>query len=165
MLRSCEAKQEEVEEAVFQTSVFLDPLLHNTMTSLWMPHDDILRHTVEVCLSLLKLYHILHSVKSNGRHEVGWCKHIAYTFSYVTDLDYVALEKKSIVTRQNSVGYWIQNNNEIHLTAKAGFDRTDISRLGPRCWYRCFPEDILVSCIILFTETISLDDRNLIKNH
>jgi hypothetical protein len=130
VVRSCKTIQEELED-VFQTSVFLDPLFRNTMTSLWIPYDDILRPTVEVGLSLLKLHHAIHSLHSNGRHEGDWCKHIAYTFSYATDLDCVTSEKKSIVTRQNNVGYLIPNNNEIHLTGKAGFGKIDISRLGP----------------------------------
>jgi hypothetical protein len=54
-----------------------------------------------------------------------------HTSSYTTDLGYITLETKSVVVQYITVGHGIVSNNEIHLTGKYGFDKTDILRLGP----------------------------------
>jgi hypothetical protein len=46
--------------------------------------------------------------------------HTTHIFPYAIYLDYVTLETKLAVAQQTIVGYWIQNNNAIRLTGKAG---------------------------------------------
>jgi hypothetical protein len=55
---------------------------------------------------------------------------IAQTFLRTVDHDYVNFEMKSTVARQIIVGCWIPNN-EFGLTGEAGFEKVDISLLGP----------------------------------
>jgi hypothetical protein len=54
---------------------------------------------------------------------------MAPTFLCMTDLDYITLEMETTVTKLTS--YQILKNNEICMTSKAGFNKTDISHFGP----------------------------------
>jgi hypothetical protein len=78
-----------------------------------------------------------------------------------SDLDYGTLETQSTVARYTTVGCWIPNNNEIRLTVKAGFEKTDVSRLGPSCRHRYRPEDTPHAG--LFRDTVSIHCYNLIE--
>jgi hypothetical protein len=53
-----------------------------------------------------------------------------------------------------------KNNNEIHQTRKAGFDKIDDSCLDPWCAYSS-PED--TSYVVLFRVTVCTNRRNLTK--
>jgi hypothetical protein len=48
-------------------------------------------------------------------------------FSYTIELDYVTLEMKAVVAQWTTIGYWIPDNNEIHLPSTAGFEKFYIS--------------------------------------
>jgi hypothetical protein len=54
------------------------------------------------------------------------------------------LETKLIAARQITVGRSIPNKNDIRPAGKAGFYKTDTSRLGPSCAHRYAREDIAV---------------------
>jgi hypothetical protein len=54
---------------------------------------------------------------------------MTHTFLCMTDLDYITLEMGTTATKLTS--YQILKNNEICLTNKAGFNKTDISHFSP----------------------------------
>jgi hypothetical protein len=78
-----------------------------------------------------------------------------FFFSRMTNLDYVTSKIKSAVIQQTIAGYWIPNNNKICLTDKVGFDKINISGLGPWCVYRYFSEDTTYA--VLCREMVSIN--------
>jgi hypothetical protein len=80
---------------------------------------------------------------------------IAHAFSYSSNVDYVTLETKPIVTRWAILGYQIPNTSENRPAGKADFSRMHISRLGSQYAYRYFPEG--TACAGLFRENVSIN--------
>jgi hypothetical protein len=62
-------------------------------------------------------------------------KDTGHTFSYMTDPDYIIMGTKLTVDQYTIASHGIPNNNEIHLTSKATFDKTGISHLSSLCVY------------------------------
>jgi hypothetical protein len=84
-----------------------------------------------------------------------------HILSHMTDHDCVTMNMKWIVVWQTTVSYWIPNNNEFHLTNKAGFDKIGILCLGPYSMYHYFPED--TTHAILIAEMVSINHWYLKK--
>jgi hypothetical protein len=51
------------------------------------------------------------------------------------------MEMKQTAAWEGAVGCRIPHNSDIRMAGKASSHEGDISRLGPSCAYRCFPED------------------------
>jgi hypothetical protein len=78
----------------------------------------------------------------------------------MTNFAHVTLEMKLIVAGWTIVGCPIRNN-EICLTRKASFEKTDISHLDSQCTSHCFLEETTYA--ILFRDMASINYKNLIK--
>jgi hypothetical protein len=92
---------------------------------------------------------------SQNHQEQNPHKDTAHIFSYKSTAHPTKLPWKA------NVGYRRQNSNEIRLTCKAGFEKTDVSRVGLWRAYHYFPEDTTPA--VLFKDMVSITYQRLIK--
>jgi hypothetical protein len=123
------------------------------------PVTELLLESTSSCQEVVKLFAvtILSLLILSKMYLLEWFtknlfKDIAHTFPYTTVIDYVTLQTNSAVGLLTAVRNTTPNTTEIFYTGKAGFDKIDISPLGPWCAHRN-----------LFREMVSTNYFNLIR--